>query len=137
MKLLTRGLFVLFSMLFLSDTRCGQGPKSANPQIINPTDADSGKVLNISKGTAFTLTLPDHVDGGYRFDKAQFDTVVLRLDNYTEKPPPASSPPGRPGLAFWQFTAIETGKSTLKITATRPWKGGGTLTIFENTVIVK
>jgi len=137
MKLLTRGFILLIPVFFLSDTKCVQDSRLAKAQAIILTDNDSGKVLSISKGGVFALTLPDHIDGGYRFDKAQYDTLSIRLDNYTQKPPPPNSPPGRSGLAVWQFTTIKSGKSNLKITATRPWNGGGTITLFENTIVVK
>jgi len=137
MKSLIKGVFVVFAMMFLSDTQCFQQPQPSKSQKINLTDDDSGKLLNVLKGTVFTLTLPDHVDGGYRFDEAQYDTSILRLEKYTEKAPPPNSAQGRPGLAYWQFIAVKNGETLLKITATRPWNGGGSVTIFENIVLVK
>lgn len=91
----------------------------------------------VSKGRPITLTLSDKVDGGYRFDTAKYDTTVLRLEKHTQMSPDDKSRMGNPGHDVWQFTAIKKGKTILKITASRPWKDGGTITIFSNIILVK
>lgn len=106
-------------------------------QVINLTENNSEKTLTISKGQIFTLTLSNKVAGGYRFDPPKYDTSILRLEKHNEKPPPPNGGLGNPGQDIWQFTALKTGKTVLKITATRPWAGGGAITIFENIVIIK
>ena len=101
------------------------------------TENDFGKKLTISKGDEFTLTLPEKIDGGYRFDKEQYDSTVLRLEKYIEQPPAAGSRPGAPGTGIWQFLALKNGMTALKVTSSRPWKKTENITSFENTVVVK
>jgi predicted secreted protein len=101
------------------------------------TEHSSGKKITVSNGRSITLTLSDKVDGGYRFDSVKYDTTVLRLEKHTQRPPDDKSRIGSPGHDRWQFTAIKKGKTTLKITASRPWARGATITIFSNTIVVK
>jgi predicted secreted protein len=135
MKLAHIVIALFFSPAFLAITGC---PKTASqPQITNLTEKDSTKTLIISKGRELTLTLPNRTDGGYRFDKEQYDTTILRLEKHIEKAPPANSGVGSPGEVMWQFIAIKNGTTVLKITASRPWTKVGVITEFENTIVVK
>ncbi len=114
--------------------KTGMGDPNQN---VNLTVADTSKTLTLAKGQVFTLTLSDKVDGGYRTDKAQFDTTILKLQNYVKQPPEANSAPGTPGHDVWQFTALKEGHSELKITASRSFQAGSTITLFSNMVVVK
>ena len=133
MKLVSAALTALFPAI-LTIAAC---PKDEGKQMIHLTENDSGKILSIAKGQAFTLALPSHSGGGYRFDKAQYDSAILQLQKYTENPPPASSNLGKPGEGVWQFTGLKKGQTQLKITESRPWTKEGIIIEFENTVIVK
>jgi predicted secreted protein len=106
-------------------------------QTVNLTENNSGKKITVSKGRPITLTLPDQVDGGYRFDSVKYDTTILRLEKHTQRPPDDKSRMGSPGHDRWQFTAVKKGKTALKITASRPWARGATITIFSNIIVVK
>ncbi len=110
---------------------------SGGMQVINLTESNSGKTLTLSKSQTFTLTLPNRADGGYKFDKAQYDPSILRLEKHSKKSPPANSALGKPGEDVWQFVALKKGKTSLKITASRPWTKAGIITEFKNEVIVK
>ncbi|MFI5162819.1 MAG: protease inhibitor I42 family protein [Sphingobacteriales bacterium] len=135
MKLAHVVIALLFSPGLLAITCC---PKTTSQsQVVNLTAKDSLKTLALVKGREFTLTLPDHTDGGYHFDKPQFDTTILRLEKQSEKPPAPNSALGAPGQVMWQFIAMKTGTTALKITASRPWTKAGVITEFENTVTVK
>ena len=126
---------LLFSPAFLAINGC---PKTmSQSQTVNLTEKDSGKTLTLSKDGEFTLTLRNNTDGGYRMDKEQYDTTILRLEKHIEIPPPANSGLGAPGQVTWQFVAIKNGATKLKITASRPWTKIGINTMFQNTVIVK
>ena len=129
--------YTLFALLFFGGLWFAKTLQSGNQKIITLTDNDAGKTLTIKKGQLFTLTLPDHVDGGYRFDTIQFNPVIITLQKHMGNPPPPNSPPGRSGTDTWQFIAKEAGQTIIKVTATRPWQGGGTVAIFENKVLVK
>jgi len=137
MKVAAKGLFVFFSMCFFANAGCSQQKPLSKLQVIKLSDSDAGKTTDLAKGQIFTLTLPDHIDGGYRFDRPLYDSTILHLDKLSERSPAANSPMGHPGLAVWQFSALKAGKTILEINASRPWKGGGTVTIFKNTVVVK
>ena len=132
-----RCVILLFFLVAFSAISGGKQQHNETLQIINLTEYNSGKRLIISKGQVFTLTLPNRTDGGYRFDKAQYDPSVLRLEKHIKKSAPANSALGKPGEAVWQFVALKKGKTTLKITASRPWTKVGIITEFENEVIVK
>ncbi len=135
MKLAYIGILLFFPTGLLAISGC---PKTmSDSQTINLTEKDSGKKLTIEPGQEFTLTLPNRVDGGYRFDQAQYDTTILRLEKHVEQAPPANSALGAPGVAVWQFTSLKKGETALKITASRPWTKAGVITEFENTIIVK
>ena len=137
MKLLYSGLVTVCITAFFTTACCHKVIGGPGAQLVNLNESSSGKTVVIPKQQVFTLTLYDKVDGGYRFDRPQFDTTVLRLEKIIETPPPADSPPGRPGLATWQFTTLKTGKTALTVTATRPWANGGSVSVFSNMVVVK
>ena len=89
MKLAHIGILLFFPAGLLTISGC---PKTmSDSQTINLTEKDSGKKLTIEAGQGFTLTLPNHVDGGYRFDKEQYDTTVLRLKKHVEQAAPANN----------------------------------------------
>jgi predicted secreted protein len=113
MKLVAKGLPAIFLVCFFANSGCGQAKPDAKLRVINLSVGDSGKTLTIAKSRVFTLTLSDHIDGGYRFDKAVYDTTALHLDKYTEKPPAANSSVGASGVAVWQFTVLTKGKTAL------------------------
>jgi predicted secreted protein len=98
---------------------------------------DSGKKLAISKGQRFTLTLPDHVDGGYRFNKPQYNKAALLLIKHDEVSPGNNNRPGEPGHDTWEFIAVKKGASSLKITASRPWAKNNIIIIYSGMVLVK
>jgi predicted secreted protein len=131
MKILNRGLV---TVLLFAGIWC---INASDQQQINLTNDESGKVLTVRKGRIFKLTLPEPVDGGYRFNKMQFDTTILRLQSHNEKGPPGNSPPGSPGKGFWQFIAVKKGTTALNVTVSRPWNPTDTVIVFKNLVIVK
>jgi predicted secreted protein len=129
--------FIFILIVSCSATRSQKTAMGEPQQTANITEANAGQTLTVSKGQVFTLTLADKVDGGYRTDKAQFDTTVLQLQNYVKHPPEANSSPGTPGHDVWQFAAIKEGNCELKVTASRSFQSGSTITLFSNTVVVK
>ena len=105
--------------------------------IIKLTGDDSGKKLAISKDQRFTLTLPDHVDGGYRFNRPRYNKAVLLLVKHDEVSPGNNNRPGEPGHDTWEFIAIKKGASNLKITASRPWAKNSIIIVYSGMVLVK
>ncbi len=137
MKLAHSGLFIFLPVAFLAALGLPKTIPYSASQVIALTENSTGKKLTISKGQEFTLTLPNRVDGGYRFDKEQYDTTILRLEKNIEKSPAANSTLGKPGYGVWRFIALKKGKTVLKVTASRPWTKAGVLIIFKNIVVVK
>ena len=129
--------FVFFAALFFVGLWFAKTVQIQSRQVIALTDNDAGKSLAINKGQVFTITLPDHIDGGYRFDTIQYNPAVITLQKHSASTPQPNSAPGYPGTGSWKFIAIKKGTTKIKVTATRPWKGGGTVTVFENKVMVK
>jgi inhibitor of cysteine peptidase len=137
-KLRKNGVGILIAGLSLCIGVCSlQAACGKKVQLRTLTADDSGKTLALVPGDSFMLTLPDRVDGGFHYNKAQFDSTILRLDKNYEGPPNPDSRPGRPGTAMWAFTALKTGKTSLRITVSRPWAAKDSITNFQNLVLVK
>ena len=128
--------YVFFAVIFAAGLFLAGSLRHTQRQAVNLTEDDSGKPITVSKGAIILLKLHDHVDGGYRFDSLQYNATVIKLQKHSNVAP-AKNRYGSSGIDTWQFTATAKGKSVLKLTATRPWKGGGTVTVFDNLVIVK
>lgn len=109
----------------------------SKPGVIKLTADNSGKTLAIVKGQRFTLVLPDHVDGGYRFDGPQYDGHILRMLKQVEIHPGNNNRPGEAGRDTWQFVGIKKGTSNLKITASRPWAKADIIIVYSSIVVVK
>ena len=138
MKLLPKAMLICCAMLFITGIGyvCFYKTPAAS-QMSNLTDDDSGKTLDITKGSVFTLTLRDHGGGGYHFNKTQFDSTILHLQSHSEAGAPANSALGHPGSGVWKFIAVKTGRTKLVVTESRPWRQTDTIINFQNLVLVK
>jgi predicted secreted protein len=139
MKKLSRNNIAVVVIVFsIIACLCSLRAASSKPiQVKTLTGDDSGKTLIIKLGESFVLTLPDRVDGGFRYNKEQYDSTVLRLDKHYQGAPTPDARPGRPGSATWEFIAVKKGKSILKLTVSRPWAATDSITNFQNIVLVK
>jgi predicted secreted protein len=137
MKFTHQVILMFFPIVFIAILGCPKTIRNSGLQVINLTEDDFGKKLIIAKGEVFTLTLPNRADGGYKFDKEQYDSSVLQLEKHIKRSPSANSALGKPGEDVWEFVALKKGKTVLKITASRPGTKRGIITEFENEVIVK
>ena len=138
MKPSRKTLFIISLLIAPIITYCQKTTHYFTVQAVNLTENNSGKKITVSKGRPITLSLPDQVDGGYRFDSVKYDTTVLRLEKHTQRSPDDKSRMGSPGHDIWQFTATKKGRTVLKITASRPWaREATTITIFSNIIVVK
>ena len=119
--------------------------------IVSLTESDSGKTIELIKDQSLTITLSNPGDGGYTFDDPQYDASLLQLDSYVHNSSVSASTTvpdnsasasttvpisGNFGTDVWQFSPLKSGTSDLVITATRPWSGGGTVTMFKISVVV-
>ena len=137
MKPLYKALFLISSCIFLLISCCHKIVHQQHAGIIKLTEDNSGKTLALSKNQQLTLTLSNKVDGGYRFDKEQYDTSVIQLNKHTENLPAANTGLGHPGQDVWQFTALKQGTTKLRITASRPWNKKDSLTVFSIKLVIK
>jgi predicted secreted protein len=137
MKVLPKALLICCAMLSVTAIGYLGFYKTADGQVKNLTDGDSGKTLTITTGSVFTLTLPDHGGGGYRFNRSSFDNTILHLQSHSEAGAPANSAIGHPGTAVWKFIAVKKGRTKLVVTESRPWRQTDTIINFQNLVLVK
>jgi predicted secreted protein len=94
-------LLMLFAAAFVLIS-CRQLPAEMQKmQTISFTGKDSGKNLELLAGQRFLLTLPDKVDGGYRFNRIKMDTTILRIEKYIEHLPVFGETLGKPGQTTW------------------------------------
>ena len=136
MKPVYKRLFLFSSGIFLLVSCCQKIAHQQNAGIIKLTEDNSGKTLKLSKNQQFLLTLNNKVDGGYRFDKEKYDTLVIRLKKHTENPPAANAGLGHPGQDVWQFTALKKGTTNLNITASRPWNHKASVAVFSIKLVI-
>ena len=130
MKKLLIGLFIfgLFAVY-------GQAYAS-NLELIS---TDSGKSFNVTGGQSIKVTLSNPGDGGYTFDSPIYDNTILQLVNNRHIDPVIDTVNpimGNFGSDYWEFVAIKSGNTNLKITASRSWVGGGTATMFSANITV-
>jgi Chagasin family peptidase inhibitor I42 len=104
----------LFITAFFAVASCKKD--NTNKPVIQLTSVDSSKTLTVTQGQTIKITLNDPGDGGYEFNSWQYDNSILKLDSHTHLLP---VDPLSVGADEWQFTALQNGLSTLKITASR------------------
>lgn len=124
-------VYITAAILF-TITACKKEASSVTLQL---TVADSGKTISVINGEKILITLGNPGDGGFTFDNWQYNSSVLKLAGHTRNYPPANSPTGDFGSDTWQFSAIASGTSNLKITATQSPQY--IVTMFNGTVQVK
>ena len=105
---------------------------------IKVTSNDNGKVVTLAKSQHVEIVLGNPGDGGYQFDAPEYDTSLLHLNTHSHIAPTSKNAlPGNFGTDVWEFTAIKSGSTDVSITATRPWKGGDTVSIFKSSFLIK
>ncbi len=123
----------LFSVLLLAFAACHKdnSKPTVKPNVLQITASDTVKALSLMQGQVINITLANPTDGGYSFDAWQYDNTVLKLDSHTRLPGNANQA-GDAGRDAWQFTAIKSGTTVLKITAS---KGGSeSINMFNDVV---
>jgi len=106
----------LFIAVFFAVASCKKD--NGNKPVIQLTSVDSNKTFTVTQGQTIKITLNNPGDGGYAFDSWQYNGSILKLDSHIHLLPVDPSP-GNDGADEWQFTALQSGSSTLKITASR------------------
>jgi len=139
-KLLTRHmkikLIVVLSLAVLSLTSVSSCKKNGVPPkaTVQVDYTKNGQTISIATGQSLQLTLNNPADGGYAFDTPQFNPSVLSLVSHSHTNPGANAPVGYAGTDTWEFKALATGESTLKVTATRSFAKNNPAVIFSGKV---
>ncbi|NCD72260.1 protease inhibitor I42 family protein [Mucilaginibacter agri] len=102
---------------------------------IKLTEADNGKLISVTRGETIAVTAGDPGDSGYQTIDPKFDATVLTLNSRSHQNPKNPKMLGDFGTNTWKFTAISTGKTTLKIPAVRG-ANTDTLWVFSNQITV-
>lgn len=124
-------VYLLVAVLFAL-TACKKNSSGLTVQL---SGADSNKTINVVNGEKILITLGNPGDGGYNFDNWQYNSSVLKLVSHTHNAPANSDRIGDFGSDTWQFTAIASGTSTMKITAAR--NAVDVVTMFRGTIQVQ
>ncbi|MGN6180155.1 MAG: hypothetical protein ACTHNW_13285 [Mucilaginibacter sp.] len=109
--------------------------KSSSAMVVQLTAADSNKTISVVNSEKIVITLANPGDGGFNFDSWQYNSSVLKLIGHTRNYPANSDRTGDFGSDTWQFNAIASGTSILKITASR--NPADVVTLFNGTIHVK
>jgi len=133
MKRTYKPALFLLAIMMIAIASCKKD--AASGKTLTLTVADSGKTLSVVNGEKILVTLGNPGDGGFTFNAWQYNSSVLQLVGHTRNYPPANSPVGDFGSDTWQFTAIQSGTSTLKITATQ--SPVETVTMFNGSIKVQ
>lgn len=130
-------ILILISIIALSGVFVSCKKSGTNPNApIQITALDTGKTIQVTKGQTLDLTLGNPGDGGYAFDTPIYDSSLLTLVKHIRTPPPNSDRVGDFGTDTWEFSAINTGSTGLKITATRGSLASSTIIIFNGSVAI-
>jgi predicted secreted protein len=129
MKKILLGLFMLSFFVIGS---------KASAATLDLTSINNGTTFQISQGQTLRVTLSNPADGGYLLDNPIYDSSILQLTNHQHINPIVTYPMtvGNSGNDYWEFQALNSGNTQLKITATRQWVGGDTVNLFSSTIIV-
>lgn len=125
---------ILLLLAFFAFASCKKD--SSKSTVITLTAVDTGKTVSLAQGQLVKITLSNPGDGGYTFNVWQYDGSVLHLDSHSHIAPTNTEVTGDFGSDVWQFSALKSGTSTLKISATQGL-AGETIYMFNDTVKVQ
>jgi len=98
-----------------------------------------GKEYQIEAGKTFVLSLPSNPTTGYSWsisDSGVKSIVAELADVYCSEGDEGQSIVGRGGMQYWQFEALQTGTTELKLVYARPWESVQPAQTFKLKVIV-
>ena len=111
--------------------------QSKNQKIeLTLNESNNNQIINISQGDKFKVVLSDPGDGGYDFDKPQYDKSIIKQVAY-QNINPTSEADGDFGSDEWIFEAIKSGQTNLKYEIYRPWKKDDQITVLEVNIKIK
>ncbi len=91
-------------------------------QVIIVTDADQSGVVDLSRGTLLTVSLPSNPTTGYGWQVARDSAPRLRSAGKPAYLPPSPTLPGAGGYQEFLFEATSPGDTTLVLNYKRPFE---------------
>jgi len=128
-------LILMFLAFAVSISSCQKG-QHVNLPYVQVNGADNGKSISLAQGQTLKVDLGNPGDGGYTFDTPQYDPAVLSLKRHTHTPPANTNLTGDFGTDTWEFSALQSGNTSLTITATRSFKANSTVVIYTGKIAV-
>jgi predicted secreted protein len=116
-------------LLFLAGCGLFRGGEAASVRL--DLDEAPGATARLKPGETLLLDVRHPGDGGYQFSGASFDPSVLRLDKFWTEPP-SDPKPGDFGRAYFVFTALKEGSTTVEIRIRRPWEKNSAPEIYRS-----
>ena len=114
-----------------------QNQQSENQKIeLTLDESNNGETIDLSQGDKFKIVLSDPGDGGYDFDKPQYDKSIIKQVDY-QNISPMSEADGDFGSDEWTFEVIKSGQTNLKYEIYRTWDQEGRITALEVDIKVK
>jgi predicted secreted protein len=114
----------------------GNAGTTLEGEIMNLSENDSGKTVEICVGDELEVVLPGNPTTGYVWEVSSPDSNVLRLDKSDFVA--SDKTIGSGGMDIIRFHAIASGKSEVKLIFHRPFEQNmSPLKTFEVTVIIK
>jgi inhibitor of cysteine peptidase len=83
---------------------------------------DNGRAIEVNLSTQIIVTLASNITTGYQWTLAELDTSIVE-NTSQEYIAPDSSLAGAPGTERWEFIALGTGTTALRLEYRRPWEG--------------
>lgn len=128
-------VLIIFIAFAICSSSCKKTDNNTSRQVLQVDYSKNGKTIAATQGQTLILTLGNPGDGGYAFDSPQYNSAVLNLTNHTHIAP-TSNAIGDAGKDTWEFKALNTGSSTLSITATRSFDKNNPVVMFSGTIAV-
>ena len=114
-------------------------PIVTTPSALALTSTNNGGTFTVANGQTFTVTLCNPGDGGYQFNTPQYNSSILSLTSHINVPLNPPQPAGYVGGCYgndvFKFQALNTGTSTLVISASQGTTN--TENMFSATIIVQ
>lgn len=104
--------FTLIALMFLGMGGCT--PTVSGQTTIDFFESDSGKSIEISRGTIITIHLKGQLSTGYQWVIADLDSSILSQAGETQYVP-SSDLKGAEEDVVWTFKSIETGSTLLRL----------------------
>jgi predicted secreted protein len=100
----------------------GRGETAGGPLTLY--EKDRGGSFTLKLGEKLLLYLRNPQSGGYNLKDVMFDKAVLKLVSHQKLPPKPSPRPvmGDFGQFFYEWEAMGTGVTDIRITISRPWE---------------